>query len=52
MIAATIDLLIVVFLGVLAIYGLGVWGRSAAAPRSPKPKLSILGARPSFNPVR
>lgn len=52
MIAATVDLFAIVFLGVSAIVWLGSWARSPAAPRSPKPKFSQPGARPSFNPVR
>ncbi|BAN48604.1 hypothetical protein PCA10_28960 [Metapseudomonas resinovorans NBRC 106553] len=36
MIAAIVDLIVVLILGVLAIHALGVWARSPAAPRSPK----------------
>lgn len=52
MIAAILEAIFWLALGLLAIQRLGFWARSPAAPRSPKPKLSNLGARPSFTPVR
>ncbi|AOE85578.1 hypothetical protein [Pseudomonas sp. TCU-HL1] len=52
MIAATLETIFWLALGLLAIQRLGFWARSPAAPRSPKSKFSNPGNRPSFTPVR
>ncbi|MCY1299102.1 hypothetical protein D9M70_486170 [compost metagenome] len=46
MIAATVELFLIVFLGFAAIHWLGVWARSSAAPRSPKSNLGRSVAGP------
>ncbi|MFG5864555.1 hypothetical protein [Metapseudomonas sp. CR1201] len=46
MIAATVELFLIVFLGFAAIHWLGVWARSSAAPRSPRFTLGRTEAGP------
>ena len=46
MLAATVDLFLVVFLGFAAIHWLGRWARSSVVPRSPKFTLGRIETGP------